>query len=148
MNACTSVGIVCPMVSVPGIFSSGMARRARYSAVVVAYEPMPSVSKKLVTVPVRVRNQFGTRHLRRRAISAAQTAQNAAAMRPSSTNRAVFADGTVAPRDSRPRLEPQRRGEDAVGHSADFLVGLEDLLLQPGVPLVLGAGSSRTIRAR
>ncbi len=51
MNAWAIVGIVCPTFSVPGIRRSGTILRRRNIAVVVANEPMPSVSKKLVTAP-------------------------------------------------------------------------------------------------
>ena len=51
MNACTTVGSVWPALSVPGITRSGTIRSARKSAVVVANDPIPSVSKKLVTAP-------------------------------------------------------------------------------------------------
>ena len=46
------VGRVWPTLSVPGIFSSGTTFHALNIAVDVAYEPMPSVSKKLVTKPM------------------------------------------------------------------------------------------------
>jgi hypothetical protein len=46
------VGIVCPTLSVPGISRSGTILKNLNAAVVGANEPMPSVSKKLVTKPV------------------------------------------------------------------------------------------------
>ncbi len=52
MNACAIVGSVWPTLSVPGMRSSGTIFQKRNSAVVGAYDPMPSVSKKFVTKPV------------------------------------------------------------------------------------------------
>src|SRR5262249_53668437 len=46
------VGGVCPTFSVPGIRSSGTIFQNLYIAVVGANEPMPRVSKKLVTNPI------------------------------------------------------------------------------------------------
>ena len=52
MNACVIVGSVWPTFSVPGISRSGTILKNLKIAVVGANEPMPSVSKKLVTNPV------------------------------------------------------------------------------------------------
>ncbi len=60
MRAWASVGSVCPTFSVPGIFSSGTIRHRRNADVVGANEPIPSVSKKLVTNPSRFSRQAGT----------------------------------------------------------------------------------------
>jgi hypothetical protein len=46
------VGNVCPTFSVPGIRRSGTILRNLKMAVVGANDPMPRVSKKLVTNPV------------------------------------------------------------------------------------------------
>ena len=51
-NADSTDSIVWPTLSVPGISSSGTRRIARKIAVVVANDPMPSVSKNTVTKPV------------------------------------------------------------------------------------------------
>ncbi len=51
MKAWAIVGIVCPTFRVPGMRRSGTILRRRKMAVVVANDPMPSVSKKLVTPP-------------------------------------------------------------------------------------------------
>ena len=68
-NVCTTVGNAWPAFSVPGICSSGMRWRNLKIAVVVAKEPMPSVSKKLVTKPVTESRNPGafTRRRARRA---------------------------------------------------------------------------------
>ncbi len=58
-NVCTTVGNAWPAFSVPGICSSGMRWRNLKIAVVVAKDPMPSVSKKLVTKPVTVSRNPG-----------------------------------------------------------------------------------------
>ncbi len=52
MNASAIVGIVCPTFNVPGISRSGTSLKNLNALVVGANEPMPSVSKKLVTKPV------------------------------------------------------------------------------------------------
>ena len=52
MNACVIVGRVCPTFNVPGISRSGTILKNLNTAVVGANEPMPSVSKKLVTNPM------------------------------------------------------------------------------------------------
>ena len=52
MMAWITVGRTCPTLSVPGICSSGTNFQARNIAVVVANDPMPSVSKKLVMKPI------------------------------------------------------------------------------------------------
>ncbi len=81
--ACTKVGHACPTLSVPGSKRSSTDRRARQSAAVVAYEPMPSVSKKSVTKPT-ARSQgegHASRNLRMRtkakALNASATAPSA-----------------------------------------------------------------------
>jgi len=51
-NADSTDSIVWPTLSVPGISSSGTRRIARKIAVVVANDPIPSVSKNTVTNPV------------------------------------------------------------------------------------------------
>jgi hypothetical protein len=51
MKACATVGSVCPTLSVPGITRSGTSFNQRKRAVVVANDPIPSVSKKFVTAP-------------------------------------------------------------------------------------------------
>ena len=51
-NAESTDSIAWPTLSVPGISSSGTRRHARKIAVVVANDPMPSVSKNTVTKPV------------------------------------------------------------------------------------------------
>ena len=50
--ASTTVGRAWPTLSVPGIRSSGTKRSSLNNEVVVANEPMPSVSKKFVTKPI------------------------------------------------------------------------------------------------
>ena len=50
--ACVMTASESPTMMVPGISSSGTRRKRRKTAVVVASEPMPSVSKKLVTSPM------------------------------------------------------------------------------------------------
>ena len=50
-KACAMVGNVFPAFSVPGTIRSGTIRFRRNTAVVVANDPMPSVSKKLTTAP-------------------------------------------------------------------------------------------------
>ena len=52
MKACTSTGGVCPTCMVPGMCSSETTSRSLKSEVVGAKEPIPSVSKKLVTNPI------------------------------------------------------------------------------------------------
>ncbi len=61
ISACAIEGIACPRFRVPGMASSGIKRRARIAAVVGAKEPMPSVSKKLVTKPSSSSNCDGGR---------------------------------------------------------------------------------------
>jgi hypothetical protein len=61
MNACTIVGSACPAFSVPGMMRSGTIFARRNRAVVVANEPIPSVSKKLVTAPTPICSGSGTR---------------------------------------------------------------------------------------
>ena len=51
-KACAIVGSVWPTLSVPGITRSSTELRNFQIEVVVANEPMPSVSKKLVTNPM------------------------------------------------------------------------------------------------
>src|SRR3954469_2439686 len=58
MNAWTMVGSVWPTLRVPGMRSSRTSFHCRKIDVVVAYDPMPRVSKKLVTKPV-VRSAHG-----------------------------------------------------------------------------------------
>ena len=53
MIAWVTVGTTWPTLSVPGINSSGTIFQARNIAVVGANEPMPSVSKKFVTAPMK-----------------------------------------------------------------------------------------------
>ena len=52
ISACAITGSAWPTSIVPGMSSSGTRRSNRNAAVVVANEPMPSVSKKLVTKPI------------------------------------------------------------------------------------------------
>ena len=52
MKAWVMVGMVWPMLSVPGIHSSFTSFHALNIAVVGAYEPMPRVSKKFVMKPM------------------------------------------------------------------------------------------------
>ena len=59
MNACVIVGSVCPTFSVPGIRRSGTILKNLNMAVVGANDPMPSVSKKLVTKPMPSCAGFG-----------------------------------------------------------------------------------------
>src|SRR3954469_8089518 len=61
MKACTTVGSVCPEFRVPGMIRSGTRRRKRNSAVVVANEPMPRVSKKFVSAPIPISTNVGSR---------------------------------------------------------------------------------------
>src|SRR5919197_3692164 len=51
MNAWTTVGSVWPELRVPGMMRSGTSFNHRKSAVVVANDPIPRVSKKFVTAP-------------------------------------------------------------------------------------------------
>ena len=60
MNACAMVGRVWPTFSVPGISFTGTMARSLYTAVVVANEPIPSVSKNAVTKPIAVCSTVGT----------------------------------------------------------------------------------------
>ena len=95
IRAWTMVGIVCPTFSVPGICRSSTAFHARKSAVVVANDPIPRVSKKFVTNPIAVRNgvvafpepAVAPRSSRRRAH---QTAANAVPNAPIMTRRTTF----------------------------------------------------------
>ncbi len=59
MNACVIAPIVCPTFSVPGTSSSRTIFHWRKIAVVVAKDPIPRVSKKLVTNPVPTVAAFG-----------------------------------------------------------------------------------------
>src|SRR2546421_5158 len=59
MNACVIVGRVWPAFSVPGISFTGTICRSLNTVVVVANEPMPSVSKNAVTNPTAAWNQVG-----------------------------------------------------------------------------------------
>src|SRR5713226_6323197 len=59
MNACAMVGSVWPTLSVPGMSFTGTMVRSLYTAVVVANEPMPSVSKNAVTKPIAVCRTVG-----------------------------------------------------------------------------------------
>ena len=59
-NASSSVGSAWPTFSVPGIFSSGTMCRNLKMLVVGANEPMPSVSKKFVTIPRNSSKREGT----------------------------------------------------------------------------------------
>src|SRR5947209_885254 len=52
MNACAIVGSVWPTFSVPGMSFTGTMFRSLNTAVVVANEPMPRVSKNAVTNPI------------------------------------------------------------------------------------------------
>src|SRR6478672_1219873 len=51
MKAWATVGNVCPTFRVPGIRLSGIIFHSRKAVVLVANDPMPSVSKKLETAP-------------------------------------------------------------------------------------------------
>src|SRR5262245_34772433 len=55
------VARLCQMVIVPGMILSFTIFRILYQAVVGAYDPMPSVSKKLVTNPPNKCSAFGNR---------------------------------------------------------------------------------------
>jgi hypothetical protein len=59
MNACAIVGSVCPAFNVPGISRSGTIFLSRNTAVVVANDPIPSASRKLVTAPSAIWNKVG-----------------------------------------------------------------------------------------
>ena len=59
MNACASVGSVWPTFNVPGMLASSTTRPNLNSDVVVANEPIPSVSKKSVTTPMTICTGFG-----------------------------------------------------------------------------------------
>ncbi len=61
MIASDTVGIACPTLSVPGMSSSLTMRPRTRTAVVVAKEPIPNVSKKSVTVPRPSRMGMGMR---------------------------------------------------------------------------------------
>jgi hypothetical protein len=61
MRACTTVGAVWPAFRVPGMMRSGTILEARNSAVVVANDPMPSVSRKFVIAPTPICNGVGKR---------------------------------------------------------------------------------------
>ncbi len=93
MKASAKVGIMCPTFSVPGMFSSATACPSLYSDVVVANEPMPSVSKKFVTKPIAIWPGVG----RARAPAArgwrAQIAMNAIPIAASTPNSSALADG-------------------------------------------------------
>ena len=52
MNACAIVDSAWPTLRVPGISLTGTMLRSLYTAVVVANEPIPSVSRKAVTNPI------------------------------------------------------------------------------------------------
>ena len=54
MNAWTTTGSERPTIMVPTMHSSATTLNILYAAVVVAIDPMPSVSKKLVTNPTTV----------------------------------------------------------------------------------------------
>ena len=66
MSACATVGSVWPTLSVPGITRSSTDPKNFQIEVVVAKEPIPSVSKKLVTKPIAVPPAPGPR---RRAVA-------------------------------------------------------------------------------
>src|SRR5438045_1170923 len=61
MNAWATVGSVWPTLSVPGITRSGTSFNQRNMAVVVANDPIPSVSKKFVTAPTATCAPLGPR---------------------------------------------------------------------------------------
>ena len=86
-NAWVMVGGVWPTFRVPGIFSSGTRRNILKTAVVGANEPMPRVSKKFVTKPMR-----------------SSKAEGVAEAVPS-----AFARARRAPRPSRARTDTPRR---------------------------------------
>ena len=60
MSASAMAGSACPELSVPGMFSSGTRLKILKIAVVGAKQPMPRVSKKLVTKPVASSAAGGT----------------------------------------------------------------------------------------
>src|SRR5665213_3073593 len=51
MIASETVGMACPTLRVPGMSSSSTMRPSTSTAVVVANEPMPRVSKKFAAAP-------------------------------------------------------------------------------------------------
>src|SRR5262249_34704105 len=59
MKACAIVGSVWPTCSVPGISFTGTRSNSLYTAVVVANDPIPSVSKNAVTKPMIVCSSVG-----------------------------------------------------------------------------------------
>jgi hypothetical protein len=61
MNACATVGSVWPAFNVPGITRSGTILKNLKTAVLVANEPIPSASKKLVTNPRPIIGGVGKR---------------------------------------------------------------------------------------
>src|SRR3970040_31222 len=95
MSACATVGSACPTFSVPGIFSSDTSFHKRNIVVVVAKDPMPSVSKKLVRRPMG-RDRHDARD---------HSATNTAVTRPSTASRAVF--GSIIEPEPEPEHEPE-----------------------------------------
>jgi hypothetical protein len=97
-SACASTGSASPTMMVPGINSSGTRWKSRNAAVVVANEPMPSVSKKFVTNPISRSSGVGaappTPRAAARLVSIVQRATStrpAATSAPSSIRTSVMA---------------------------------------------------------
>src|SRR3954469_6785304 len=78
MNVCTIVERLWPTVMVPGINRSLTTFLNLYQEVVCAYEPMPSVSKKFVTIPTPSCSAVGNR----RSVAGLAGAPDLAADRP------------------------------------------------------------------
>ena len=88
-SACVTTGSAWPTIIVPGINSSGTRRNSRKTVVVVANDPMPSVSKKLVTAPIGPRRSSApSRPSRQAAAGARQPLHRMASNRPLASQRA------------------------------------------------------------
>ena len=84
------VASVWPTFSVPGISLTGTMLRSLYAAVVVANEPMPSVSKNAVTKPIAVCRTVGMMKPPRISVAAYTTSTT-----PSPMKRIVLASTSM-----------------------------------------------------
>ena len=91
MTASAKVGIMWPTLSVPGMFSSATTPPSLKSEVVGANDPIPSMSKKSVTIPIPSWRMVGRRRPGRAGAPAgSRTATNAIPAAPSSAIRIAF----------------------------------------------------------
>src|SRR4051812_42369372 len=130
MKASAKVGTVCPTFNVPGMFASSFTARPNLNSdVVVANDPIPSVSKKSVTAPITSCAGVGQpTHLARACLN--QKMENATATAASATYRAVFA--CIAP-----ILTPERARPQAIRPAQSVLAGqMMAVVTIPPVPVV------------